>query len=180
MNFNNFQPSLKDLGYGQKQINENISKKFLANDKILESLASQLEGFSSVIKNQLSFNKMIETQVAQLASSCPNANMGKLPRQPEVPSKENVNAVTTRGGKSTREPPFPQDAGTRQKAASASHADAEEEEQEEAIDSNTIAAQEDPVEPTRTSRDYHVTTALPFPEWIRKPWPTNNSASSSR
>ena len=80
MNFNNnFQPSLKDLVYGQKQINDNISKNFLANDKVLESLASQLEGFSSVIKNQLSFNKMIETQVAQLASSCPNANTGKLP-----------------------------------------------------------------------------------------------------
>ena len=86
------------------------------------------EGFSSVIKNQLSFNKMIETQVAQLASSCPNVNTGKLPGQPEVPSKENVNAVTARGGKSTQEPPFPQDAGTRRKAVSASHADAEEEE----------------------------------------------------
>ena len=169
MNFNNFQPSLKDLVYGQKQINDNISKKFLANDKVLESLASQLEGFSSVIKNQLSFNKMIETQVAQLASSCPNANTGKLPGQPEVPSKDNVNVVTTRGGKSTQEPPLPQDAGTRRKAVSTSHADAEEEEQEEAVDSNTIAAQEDPVEPPRTSRDYHDTTALPFSERIRKP-----------
>ena len=59
MNFNNnFQPSLKDLVYGQKQINDNISKKFLANDKNLESLAGQLEGINSVIKNQLSFNKM--------------------------------------------------------------------------------------------------------------------------
>ena len=39
MNFNNnFQPSLKDLVFCQKQINDNISKKFLANDKILESL----------------------------------------------------------------------------------------------------------------------------------------------
>ena len=104
INFNNnFQPSLEDLIYGQKQINDNISKKFLANDKVLESLASQLEGFSSIITNQLSFNKMIETQVAQLASSCPNANTGKLPGQPEVSSKENVNAVTTLGGKSTQE-----------------------------------------------------------------------------
>ena len=77
--------------------------------------------------------------------------------------------MTTRGGKSTREPPFPQDAGIQQKAVSASHADAEEEEQEEAVDSNTIAAQEDRVEPPRTSRDYHNTTALPFPERIRKP-----------
>ena len=71
---------------------------------------------------------MIETQVAQLALYCPNANPGKLPGQPEVPSKENVNAVTTRGVKSTREPRFPQDVGTRRKAVSASHADAEEEE----------------------------------------------------
>ena len=80
MNFNNsFQPTLKDLVHGQKQINYNISKKFLANDKILESMAAQLEGFNSVIKNQLSFNKMIETQVAQLASSCANEH-GEIAR----------------------------------------------------------------------------------------------------
>ena len=54
---------------GQTQMNDNISEKFLANDKILESLAMQLDGFDSVIKNQLSFNKMIETKVTQLASS---------------------------------------------------------------------------------------------------------------
>ena len=40
---------------------------------------------------------------------------------------------------------------------------------EEAKESNTIATQEDPVEPPRTSRDYHDTTALPFLEWRRKP-----------
>ena len=35
-NFNNsFQPSLKDFMYSQKQINDNISEKFLANDKFL-------------------------------------------------------------------------------------------------------------------------------------------------
>jgi hypothetical protein len=88
MNFNNFQPSLKDLVYGQKQINDNISKNLLANDKVLESLAAQLEGFSSVLKNQLSFNKMIETQVAQLASSCPNSNMGNYPGNKKFPQKK--------------------------------------------------------------------------------------------
>ena len=75
--------------------NDNNSKKFLSNVKILESMAAQLEGFNSVIKNQLSINKMIETQVAQLASSCPNANTGKLPGQPEVPSKENISVVVS-------------------------------------------------------------------------------------
>ena len=127
-------------------------------------MATQLEGFNSVIKNQLRFNKMIETKVAQLASSCPNANTGKLPGQPEVTSKENVSAVTTRGGKSTREPLFPQDAGTRRKTVTASHTEVDDEVQEEAIESNTSTTQEDPVEPPRTSRDYYDTTTLPFPE----------------
>ena len=64
MNFNNsFQPTLKDLVYGQKQVNDNISEKFLANHKILESLAMQLDGFNSVIKHQLSFNELLETKV---------------------------------------------------------------------------------------------------------------------
>ena len=64
INFNNsFQPSLKDFMYNQKQMNDNISEKFLANDKILESLAMQLEGFNSVIKHQLSFNELLETKV---------------------------------------------------------------------------------------------------------------------
>ena len=104
---------------GQKQINDNISEKFLANDKILESLAMQLEGFNSVIKNQLSFNKMIETQEAQLASSCFNQKTGKVPIQLEVNPKESVNVVTTRVGKSTQEPPYLQDAGIWQKAVTA-------------------------------------------------------------
>ena len=78
---------------GQKQMNDNISEKFLANDKILESLAMQLDGFNSVIKHQLSFNKLIETKVTQLASTCLNHDTGKLSGQPEVTPKESVNAV---------------------------------------------------------------------------------------
>ena len=77
-------------------------------------------------------------------------------------SKENVSAVTTRGCKSTREPPFPQDAGTRRKDATACHTDTNDEAQEEAVDSNTFATQEDPVEPPRTSWDYHDTTTISF------------------
>ena len=157
-----------------------LVRNFLPNDKILESLAGQLEGINSVIKNQLSFNKMIKTQVAQLASSCPNNNSGKLPGQPEGPPKENVSAVTMRGGKTTQELPFPQDVGKQWKTVIASHTEVEDEVQEEAVESNTSATQEDPVEPPRTSRDYHNTTALPFSERIRKRWPTNNSTNSSR
>jgi hypothetical protein len=82
---------------------------------------------------------MIETQVAQLASSYPNHNLGKLPRQPKVNPKESVNAVTMQIGKSTQDPPHLQDAGTRRKAVTTRDADVEDEVQEEADESNTTA-----------------------------------------
>lgn len=168
-NFNNhFQSSLEDLVYGQKQINDTISKKFLANDKILESMAAQLEGFNSVIKNQLSFNKMIETKVAQLAASCPNPNEGKLHGQPEVNPKEKVNAVTTRAGKSMRDPPLPQDASSRRETVTARDTTAEDEVQQE-VNGSTSATHREDGEVPQTFRDFYNTTALPFPEQKRKP-----------
>ena len=88
-------------------MNDNISEKFLANDKILESLAMQLEGFNSVIKHQLSFNQLIETKVNQLATSCLNHDTGKLSRQPEVNPKENVSAVAVRARQSAQKPHLP-------------------------------------------------------------------------
>ena len=42
-----------------------------------------MDGFSTAIKNQLSFNKMIETQLAQLAAATTAAELGKMPGQPE-------------------------------------------------------------------------------------------------
>ena len=49
---------------------------------------------------------MIETQLAQLVTDIPAYESGKIPSQPE-----NVNAVITRGGKSTRDPPYPNHVG---------------------------------------------------------------------
>jgi uncharacterized coiled-coil protein SlyX len=61
--FNN-QPSIKDLVFGQARINESLNKKLVANEKVLENLNSTIESFTSTMKNQLSFNKMIESQLA--------------------------------------------------------------------------------------------------------------------
>jgi len=55
------QPSLKDLVLGQIKINDSINKRIVGNDKILESLSEKMDSFNSAIKNQLSFNKMLET-----------------------------------------------------------------------------------------------------------------------
>ena len=72
-NFNNYnnQPSLKDLVYGQAKIMEGLSRKLASIDKVLENINNKLESFSSTIKNQLSFNKMLESQIAQLVAAIP-------------------------------------------------------------------------------------------------------------
>ena len=71
--FNPNQPTLRDLVYGQAKINESIQKKLATNDKSLETIHAKMDGFSTGIKNQLSFNKMLETQLAQLATATPAA-----------------------------------------------------------------------------------------------------------
>jgi hypothetical protein len=69
---------LKDLVLGQAKINENITKKLMFNDKMLENINSKIKSLSSSIKNQLSFSKMIETQIA---TAIPVNNMGKIQGQ---------------------------------------------------------------------------------------------------
>ena len=86
-----------ELVLGQVKINKNINKKLLTNDKSLESLNVKLETLSSTLKNQSSFNKKVESLLGQIAAS--------------APVSENVKAETTRGGKSTRDPPHPNHAG---------------------------------------------------------------------
>jgi ubiquinone biosynthesis protein COQ9 len=54
-----------------------------------------MDRFSSAVKDQLGFNKKIDSQLAQLASTLPFAT-----------NLEKVKAITTRGGKSTRDPPY--------------------------------------------------------------------------
>ena len=54
-----------------------------------------MDGFSIAIKNQLSFNKMLETQLVQQAAATLATKLGKIPGQPES-TVESVNAVTTK------------------------------------------------------------------------------------
>ena len=56
-----------------------------------------------------------------------SATSGKLLGQPEPPPKEHINAVTSRGGKSTQDPPHPRNAEQEQVT------DAEPEEEEQVV-----------------------------------------------
>jgi hypothetical protein len=62
---------------------DNLSKKLASNDKVLETISNKMESFSSAIKNQHSFNKMLEFQISQLASSVLTTNPGKILGQSE-------------------------------------------------------------------------------------------------
>ena len=73
---------MRDLVYGQAKINESLQKKLAANDKSMETIHAKMDGFSIAIKNQLSFNKMFETQLAQLAAATPSAELGSWPLLP--------------------------------------------------------------------------------------------------
>ena len=62
---------------------------------MLENINTKIEGLTSSINNQMSSNKMIETQIAQLAATIPVSDSRKIPRQPET-SIKSVKMVSTR------------------------------------------------------------------------------------
>jgi len=144
--------------FDQKTVNDSISKKFHANDRVLESLSHQLETLNSAMKNQLSFNKMLETQIAQLATVLPSPTSGKLPGQPEPPLKEHINAVTTRDGRSTQDPPHPRAAGKEQGKRAAP-------EEEDEVDREPPRVKE---APKSAPHEFYDSTMLPFPQRQKK------------
>ena len=73
---------MRELIAGQSKLMEGLSRKVATNDKILENINNRMDSFASDIKNQHSFNKMIESQIAQLAV-VPPSDKGKILGQPE-------------------------------------------------------------------------------------------------
>jgi hypothetical protein len=83
-NFNTFnQPPLRELISSQAKIMEGLSRKLASNDRVLENINNRMDNISSAIKNPHSFNKMIESQIAQLAAIVPPTDKGKILGQPE-------------------------------------------------------------------------------------------------
>jgi hypothetical protein len=82
-------------------MNSEIKVKLAANDRILEDINVKMDSFSAAIEDQLKFNKKIEEKIKQLAAVLPTAT-----------DPEQVRAITTRGGRSTKDPPYPKGART--------------------------------------------------------------------
>ena len=80
-NTNNF-PPLRELVSNQGKLMDNLSKKLASNEKMLENINNRMDNFSTVIKNQISFNKMIQSQLNKIAAAVRATNLG-IPSQPE-------------------------------------------------------------------------------------------------
>ena len=74
---------------------DNLSKKLASNDKMLENINNRMDNFSTAIKNQISFNKMIESQLNQIAAAVPATNPC-IPSQPE--GLESANLLPVKRG----------------------------------------------------------------------------------
>ena len=90
-NSNRNESSLRDIIQDQLRVNENIRKKFSANDKILENMGAKMDSFNTAMQNQLSFNKMLDTHIQQIASALQQSNNGDPSGEP---IQESVKAIT--------------------------------------------------------------------------------------
>ena len=90
-------PSLRKLVMSQAKVNENINNKLLAHEKILKIISTKMKSFATSIKDELYFIKMLESQIKMVASFIPSP----------IKSCNSLNVVAMRGGKTTRDPPYP-------------------------------------------------------------------------
>jgi hypothetical protein len=84
---------LRDLVVGQSKLLDQMSKNVASNDKVLKNINSRMDTFTSAIKNQHSFNKMSESQLAQLAAAIPPPEKGKILGQPEDLETANLDDI---------------------------------------------------------------------------------------
>jgi len=102
-----------------------------------------MDDFSFALKDKLNHNKQVEIKLAQLVAALPfSTNSGK------------VQAITTRGGGSTRDPPYPQCA-TRRQAAPKAPASPEEKNDDEVEELESSVPE--------MMQDFNDSNIMPFP-----------------
>jgi predicted nucleotide-binding protein len=88
-NFNRIERSLRDIIRDQVRINDEIGKKIHATNKLLENINAKMDNFTVATQNQLSINKMLESQIQQISTtllSQSNGDSSKTPVQESVRS----------------------------------------------------------------------------------------------
>jgi hypothetical protein len=75
-NFNINEPQLSDIIRDQLRMNDEFGKKIHATDKLLKIISAKMESFMVATQNQLSFTKMLETRIQQIAALLPRQSNG--------------------------------------------------------------------------------------------------------
>jgi hypothetical protein len=58
------------------RINDEFGKKIHATNKLLENISAKMDNFMVATQNQLSFNKMLETQIQLITGALPRQSNG--------------------------------------------------------------------------------------------------------
>jgi hypothetical protein len=74
------------------RINDEDGKKIHATDKLLENINAKMDNFIVATQNQLSFNKMLETQIQQISAAIPSQSNGGSSK---TPIQESVRSIFT-------------------------------------------------------------------------------------
>jgi hypothetical protein len=121
-----------------------------------------MNNFTVVVQNQLNFNKVLETLIAQLVAALPHPNGGVFPSQPVVPIKENVKAMITQSGKTMAEP--------KEKSKKMGPTDPVEEEEtaEAKVEAESRPEKEEENLGKVSPKDISDTHLLPFPRQAKK------------
>jgi hypothetical protein len=111
----------------------------------------------------LNFNKVLETQIAQLVAALPHPNGGDFPDHPAIPVKENVKVVINRSGKTMAEPK------AKSKKISPTDPVEEEENTEAEVEVESRLEKEEENLGKASPKDISDTHLLPFPRQLKKP-----------
>jgi DNA polymerase III gamma/tau subunit len=90
--FNRNEPQLRDIIRDHLRINDEFGKNINATDKLLENISAKMDNFTVATQNQLSFNKMLVTQIQQIVAALPHQSNGQ-PSQSSV--QESAKSIFT-------------------------------------------------------------------------------------
>jgi hypothetical protein len=97
---NSKRPSLRELIEEQDKITNNLSKKLVANDKIVEDINVKMDNFTEILKDQAIFNAELESKLSKLyvVALLPLTLSRYLMSEQEVASKLKDRLGYQRGG----------------------------------------------------------------------------------
>jgi hypothetical protein len=75
------------------RIYDEFGKNIHATNMLLENISAKMDNFTVAMQNQLSFNKMLETQIQQITAALPRQSNGDPSQSPLQESMKSIFTV---------------------------------------------------------------------------------------